>query len=420
MILSGGKTRLNGLQRHQGRRGQRALSVALSVLAAGLACGDDATGGLASATPGVSYTNHVVPDVPWSIHVVRIDRAKAPVEFHSAHANGGALGLSAISAQIKQLSAALGTPVAAVNGDFYQRDRAYAGDPRGVQIVNGEVISAPGGGVAFWIDAFGHPRVGNVTSLFQVIWPGGAKTPFGLNCQRPTNGVTLYTPALGPSTHTAGGRELVLERTAGSPWLPLGMAETYTARVREVREAGDTALAPETMVLSIGPGLARTLPDLKAGAEVKLLTASSPTLWHAPTAIGGGPMLVRGGRPLKRGQPVVESYEFSSMLERHPRTAIGWNRTHFVLVEVDGRQKKLSVGMTLEELAAYLVKLGCQEAMNFDGGGSAILWYDGKVRNKPCDGYERPIANSLIVVRKPAAPRPAAASPPSPGPGRAE
>jgi exopolysaccharide biosynthesis protein len=67
---------------------------------------------------------------------------------------------------------------------------------------------------------------------------------------------------------------------------------------------------------------------------------------------------------------------------------------------VDGRQKGVSEGMTLKELAAYLVELGCQEAMNLDGGGSATIWYDGKVRNHPCDGYEREVANSLIVFKK--------------------
>ena len=89
------------------------------------------------------------------------------------------------------------------------------------------------------------------------------------------------------------------------------------------------------------------------------------------------------------------------MLERHPRSAIGWNKNWFFLVEVDGRQRDLSVGMTLDELSNYLVKLGCEEALNLDGGGSATIWYQGEVRNSPCDGYERPIANSLVVLRKP-------------------
>ena len=88
------------------------------------------------------------------------------------------------------------------------------------------------------------------------------------------------------------------------------------------------------------------------------------------------------------------------MLERHPRTAIGWNAGNYFLVEVDGRQENLSVGMTLDELADYMARLGCEEAMNLDGGGSATLWFDGKVRNSPCDGKERPVANSLVFTRK--------------------
>jgi len=88
------------------------------------------------------------------------------------------------------------------------------------------------------------------------------------------------------------------------------------------------------------------------------------------------------------------------MIERHPRTAIGWNQQCFFLVEVDGRQRDLSVGMTLDELSRFLLKLGCEDLLNLDGGGSATLWCEGQVRNSPCDGHERPIANSLIVVRK--------------------
>jgi hypothetical protein len=389
------------------------LLIGLLLLAMCRLPADAASVGADSPTAGISYTNYLEPRVPWSIHVVRIDRRNSAIEFQSAHAGGGAVGLSPLSAQIRQLKPELGAPLAAINGDFYQRDRAYAGDPRGLQIVDGEVISAPAGGVCFWIDALGHPHATNVQSLFEVVWTNGAKPAFGLNGERQPNGLQLYTPSLGHSTHTQGGRELVLERMPGSPWLPLRMAETYTARVREVRDSGDTPLTADVMVLSVGPTLARTLVPLEAGAVVKIVTASSPTLWGAKTALGGGPVLVRGGRRQSIAQPAVESYEVTSMLERHPRTAIGWNQASLFLVEVDGRQRKLSVGMTLDELSAYLVRLGCQEAMNFDGGGSATLWYDGQVRNSPCDGGERPIANSLIIVRRGPGHPPAPASAPS-------
>ena len=69
-------------------------------------------------------------------------------------------------------------------------------------------------------------------------------------------------------------------------------------------------------------------------------------------------------------------------------------------VEVDGRQSGLSVGMTLPELAAYMQKLGCEQAMNLDGGGSATLWVCGNVMNSPSEGQERPGANTLVVFRR--------------------
>jgi exopolysaccharide biosynthesis protein len=107
-------------------------------------------------------------------------------------------------------------------------------------------------------------------------------------------------------------------------------------------------------------------------------------------AIGGGPMLVRDGKAMHWGGIQV----------RHPRSALGWNRDHFFLVEVDGRQSQLSVGMTFSEFAEYLRKLGCEEAMNLDGGGSATLWVLGNVINSPSEGQERPGANALVVLRK--------------------
>jgi len=70
-------------------------------------------------------------------------------------------------------------------------------------------------------------------------------------------------------------------------------------------------------------------------------------------------------------------------------------------VEVDGRQNKLSVGMTLKEVADFMIGLGCKEVLNFDGGGSALIWCNGRIVNSPCERPERHIANALVLVRKP-------------------
>ena len=130
---------------------------------------------------------------------------------------------------------------------------------------------------------------------------------------------------------------------------------------------------------------------IKAGAVIKFSTRTMPDLARVNMAIGGGPALVREGKPM----------EWGGMLHiRHPRTALGWNKDFIFLVEVDGRQRDLSVGMTFPEFAAYLIKLGCDEAINFDGGGSSTLWALGNVMNSPSEGQERPAANALVVLRK--------------------
>jgi exopolysaccharide biosynthesis protein len=145
------------------------------------------------------------------------------------------------------------------------------------------------------------------------------------------------------------------------------------------------------MVLSIGPKLAATLPALREDATLQVITETFPDLAGADFAIGGGPALVKNGK--------VMTWKGWIHL-RHPRTALGWSKSHFFLVQVDGRQSDLSVGMTFAELADYMVKLGCEEAMNLDGGGSSTLWAFGTVRNSPSEGEERPAPNALVVVKK--------------------
>jgi hypothetical protein len=209
-----------------------------------------------------------------------------------------------------------------------------------------------------------------------------------LNERRSDGDAVLYTSAIGPSTRTGRGRDLILERDGENPWLPLRVGETLTARVREVRDGADAPVAADTLVLSLGPQLAERA--IARGAIVKISTATVPDLKGVQTAIGGGPTLVRNR----------QAFDWKPPQPRHPRTAIGWNQTHFFFVQVDGRQRGLSAGMTFPELADYLLKLGCTEAMNLDGGGSSTIWVMGQVMNSPCYGHERDMANALVLVKK--------------------
>lgn len=58
-------------------------------------------------------------------------------------------------------------------------------------------------------------------------------------------------------------------------------------------------------------------------------------------------------------------------------------------VVCDGRSRH-DVGLTLHELARLMVALGCSEALNLDGGGSAALISGGRVQNLPRGDFETP------------------------------
>lgn len=353
--------------------------------------------------PGVSYWNEHVADVPWSIHVLKIERSRKDLAFVAALARDKVLGVSMIADQARAVPAEIGRAIAGVNGDFYLRDNpTYGGDPRGLQIFNGDLVSGPST-VCVWFDVEGNPHLDDVKGDFKITWPDGSKTPFGLNEQRQRGMAVLYTPTYGPSTRAIGGRELILEKDGTGPWLPLQPSQTYRTRVREISTNGNTRLGAGAMVLSFAPQMLSTLPALEAGSMLQISTALTPDLKGVKTAIAGGPALIKDGKAfsLKEPPPGTSSdYSQRSKYERHPRSAVGWSPTHIYLVTVDGRQPGLSAGMKLAELAEVFVKLGCTDAMNFDGGKSAQMWMSGEIMNSPCQG-EDTVANSLLVVRKP-------------------
>ena len=340
--------------------------------------------------PGITYMHDEIPEVPWSVHIVKVSRARKDFRLETALGQSNQLGMSLLTEQLKWLEKDGARPLAAVNGDFYKSANKYPGDPEGLQISHGELVSGPSPvRSCFWLDATGAPHHTNVQSAFTVRLADGTAWPFGLNEERAKDQLVLYTGANGASTRTSGGLEFVLARGVSENWLPLRAGETYTGTVQEVREGGDASLTAKTMILSAGPDLAARFSGVKAGDTFTLTTATTPSVQGSPVALGGGPALVRGGKPMN----------FTGLQPRHPRVALGWNQTHFFLVEVDGRQK-ISAGMTFPEFAAYLVKIGCTEAINLDGGGSATIWVYGNVMNTPSEGRPRPAANALVILRQ--------------------
>jgi large repetitive protein len=367
------------------------LAIGLALLPSRSAAGGGTNGESARPERWFQYTNEVIDDIPWSLHIVKLDRTSRDFEFATTLGKGDVFGMGTVSEQLKTMPRELGRPMAAINGDFYDKSEKYQGRPRDLQIHRGEVVSNPAGHTCFWISPDGTPHMTNVYSHFRITWPDGKSVPFALNQAREDDAAVLYTSTIGQSTRTYGGVELILESTNNSSAGPLRIGERFGARVKSVRVSGDNRLERQTLVLSLGPGLLSSMPLPQTGATLIFSLETLPDLSGVSVAIGGGPALVRDGKAM----------HWSGFLHmRHPRTALGWNKDFIYLVEVDGRQSNISLGMTFPELADYLIKLGCSEAMNLDGGGSATLWALGSVRNSPSEGEERPSANALVVVRK--------------------
>ena len=121
------------------------------------------------------------------------------------------------------------------------------------------------------------------------------------------------------------------------------------------------------------------------------------TFKDADHIIGAGPYLVKNGEVFVD----VTDQKFASITGRNPRSAVGYNdKNELIIVTIDGREES-SVGVTLTQLAYIMKGLGCTYAMNFDGGGSSVIYVNGRVTNSPAQTGGISISNALTVFETP-------------------
>ena len=120
-------------------------------------------------------------------------------------------------------------------------------------------------------------------------------------------------------------------------------------------------------------------------------------------AVGGNKILVENGRPV---DPTTWN-SIGGALELHPRTSVGLSSdgSRLIIIVVDGRQERFSEGVTLPEMAEYLIEFGAYTGLNLDGGGSSTLVFSTfsgpEIINRPPDGKERVRANHLGIYAVP-------------------
>lgn len=110
-----------------------------------------------------------------------------------------------------------------------------------------------------------------------------------------------------------------------------------------------------------------------------------------------GPTLIKGGEIAVDADTEVGVSNPSG----NPRTAIAYlGKCHYLFVVADGRTDE-SKGPTLLELAQVLRELGAETAYNLDGGGSATMYFNGRLVNNPCtnwnDIHEREVSDIVYI-----------------------
>ncbi|MFC1726216.1 phosphodiester glycosidase family protein [candidate division KSB1 bacterium] len=347
---------------------------------------------------GVKYREIIKPDIPWAIQVLEIDRDRKDIKLQTALGGEYVLGIEPLNKIMERIEDESERPVAAVNGDFYiLRQDPFRGDPIGLFIQEGEIISSPVNRSVFVIRENGELIIDRFRFVSKLSDETGKKTSLsGVNQRCPENGTVILTSKFYSETRPQKGSFQIL---AGPVDEPLTPNRQYKFVVQEMLLEDSVLSIPESTAAFVGLGTgAEFLKNFQVGDEIKVSIGLSFITGNIDHAIGGTPRLLRGGEISIEWQEEKVSESF--VTTRHPRTAVGFNKDKIFLVTVDGRQPGYSAGMSLQELAEFMKELGAEEAMNLDGGGSTTMWVDGEIRNRPSGGAVRPVANALIVVKK--------------------
>jgi hypothetical protein len=368
----------------------RLAACVVGLAASALALSGTASGQPTPLFPGVTYETGVqfTPHGPVVIHIVRGPRPVGLYRLRPVLSNESIMGRETLTAMQRRL-ATQATSVG-VNGDLFA---LASGRPSGILLRDGVLSNEPNpnrSSTGVTLDGLLDVR----RVRYYGTWRGSGvrRTLSRLNKEPAKNGIALFTSDWGRRTPSyPDGVAVVL-----SPSPPASPNVDLSAPVASVVQGGAAPLAPGSAVLvARGTSATTLLGEAPLGSTVNFRLILQPDWGVVSDAIGGGPLLVRDGRPVYRAN---EAFTTSQIAPRNPRSAVGQLADgRVVLVVVDGRQSGYSVGMTSFEMAQTLVRLGAVRGMGLDSGGSSALAFEGALLNRPSDGRERAISTALML-----------------------
>ncbi|MFC6996712.1 phosphodiester glycosidase family protein [Rufibacter roseus] len=251
-----------------------------------------------------------------------------------------------------------------------------------------EIAARVGNGKRYTPKEYYEQEAGNVIAVVNTTFFSFADNS-NLNLVM-NNGKVLATQASVRQKNPNGPDTLTLYPTTGA----IGFFRNRTA---DVAWAYNLGKRQKTMELA-SPYAA--IENNQAAPEPSKRTVKGMKRWKPQVAVGGGPVLVQKGQVHITAEE--EQRGGSYFRGPHPRTAMGYTQDQkLIILMVEGRNKGVAEGATLDQLAQLMVQLGCHEALNLDGGGSSALYIKGKDTIKPSDkNGQRPVPAVLVFKYK--------------------
>lgn len=285
--------------------------------------------------------------------------------------------------------------VAGINGGFF--DINASGQPDAGQIVDGEIWKSPqhdhagtfvvlkDGTAAIRDEEFsGTITDGSAThALYSVNWTGDAAG----------DNITEITPRLGGPTDVSKTKPVFAVGTSSDDGATITITSVGTITSLPALADGQYGL------LGSAAGGTWLSGSIKVGDTVSLASSIAPD--NDIQELIQGP-----GQPLVANGAITSDDTTGNPTGLNPETAIGVSKDgkHLTMIELDGRgSENQAVGMTVPQVAGYMVDQKVDSALLLDGGGSSELIArepgdaTTSVMNTPSDGGERPVGNGIFV-----------------------
>lgn len=356
------------------------------------------------------------------IHVVTLQPSKYAISFIKAR--NQVVGRETIESIAKRTGADI-----VVNAGFFEIGDDQDGMPSGTLIINKQLLSLNFKKHACLIYDQNGFKIKEITPYLKIKIGKNVFLPKKVNKIPSKNDIVLFTHLWGARTLTP-----LAERQE--------IAINDDFKVIEYSKQGNTAIPPNGFVLSLPINYRLNAVERDEYTTIQLdpLQLSKP---EKQSLVMGIPILVQGGKI----NPVLKDKQTHFYQAPHARTAFGIKPNgDIVIVVVEHIYKKpihevtlediksviaknkskliskyqkpllnnltisemkeivtdaftdndATVGLTLPELGAFMKELGCESAINLDGGGSSCLFIDNHVVNHATSDQDENIGQSVL------------------------